>query len=147
MDPVNTLFLNLVSGFSNKEGIFFLCSVSPFIVCVQQASFMCMRHLFSVSGEFQVPPIGLEYEIKRIESFPMDSFGRKYSWNDSKEDGAKELFWCMWTWPMISEWDSTFHSSAQGNLSLVSSSFQKDIENNTQYLWITFLLLTQCTYL
>ena len=34
---------------------------------------MQMLHLFfSVSGEFQVLPIGLEYELKHVESFAMD---------------------------------------------------------------------------
>ena len=38
-------------------------------VCTQCASFMRMLHLFfSVFGEFQVQPIGLEYELKHVES-------------------------------------------------------------------------------
>ena len=38
-------------------------------VCIQCASFMRMLHLFfSVFGEFQVQPIGLEYELKHVES-------------------------------------------------------------------------------
>ena len=41
---------------------------------------MCMLRLFfSVFAEFQAPPIGLEYELQRVESFTIDPFGRKYS--------------------------------------------------------------------
>ena len=40
-----------------------------------------------------VSPIGLEFELKRVESFSMDPFGRKYSWNDAEEDGGKRSFW------------------------------------------------------
>ena len=48
-----------------------------------------MLHLFfPVFGEFQMPPIGLEYELQHVESFSTDPFGRKYSWNDAKEDGG-----------------------------------------------------------
>ena len=32
-----------------------------------------LRLFFSVFGEFQTPPIGLEYELKRVESFTMDA--------------------------------------------------------------------------
>ena len=46
-----------------------------------------LRLFFSVFGEFQVPPIGLEYELKHVEPFTMDPFGHKYSWNDAKEGG------------------------------------------------------------
>ena len=44
-----------------------------------------LRFFSSVFGEFQAPPIGLEYE-QRVVSFTMDS---KYSWNDIKEDGGQ----------------------------------------------------------
>ena len=45
---------------------FLLCSDSPSTVCLQRAHLMCMLCLFfSVFGEFQVPPIGLEYELQR----------------------------------------------------------------------------------
>ena len=48
---------------------------------------------FYVFGEFQGPPIGLEYELKHAESFTMDPFGRKYVWNYAKEDrGRKDRF-------------------------------------------------------
>ena len=55
--------------------------------------------------------ICLEYEPKRVESFTMDPFGHKYSWNDAKEDEGKKgcfamhghslnllsaLIWNMW---------------------------------------------------
>ena len=53
---------------------------------MQCASFMCTRRLFSIFGEFQAPPYRLEYKLKCVESFTMDPFGRKYSWNDAKED-------------------------------------------------------------
>ena len=56
-------------------------------VCIQCASFMHMLLLlFSVFGEFQAPPIGLEDELQCVESFSMDPFGRKYSWNHPKKD-------------------------------------------------------------
>ena len=32
----------------------------------------------------------LEYELQCVESFSMDPFGCKYSWNDAKEDGGKK---------------------------------------------------------
>ena len=32
----------------------------------------------------------LEYELQCVESFSMDPFGCKYSWNDAKEDGEKK---------------------------------------------------------
>ena len=51
---------------------------------------MCMRRLFSVFGEFQEPTIDLECELQHVESFTMDPFGRKYSWNNAKEDGGKK---------------------------------------------------------
>ena len=52
---------------------------------------MHMLHLFfSIFGEFQAPPIGLEYELQRVES--LDLFGRKYFWNDASEDGEKDSF-------------------------------------------------------
>ena len=52
---------------------------------------MHMLPLFFVFCEFQAPPIGLEYELRRVEPFTMDPFGRKYSWNDAKEDGGKKI--------------------------------------------------------
>ena len=50
-----------------------------------------MRRLFSVFGECQAPPIGLEYEQQRFRSFSVDPYGRKYSWNDDEEDGGKKI--------------------------------------------------------
>ena len=48
-----------------------------------------MRRLFfSIFGELHAPPIGLEYELQRVESFTVDPFGCKYSWNDAEEDGG-----------------------------------------------------------
>ena len=53
---------------------------------------MLMLHLFfSVFGEFQAPPRGLEYERQCFQFFLLvDPFGRKYSWNDAEEDGGKK---------------------------------------------------------
>ena len=50
-----------------------------------------LRLLFSIFGEFQAPPISLECELQRFESFSVDPCGRKYSWNDAKE-GKKDHF-------------------------------------------------------
>ena len=47
-----------------------------------------LRLFFSIFGEFQAPPIGLEYKLQRVESVTMDSFGCKHSGNDAKEDGG-----------------------------------------------------------
>ena len=70
--------------------LFFLfCSVSPFSVFL--FTVRKLRLFFSVFGEFQVPPIGLEYALQCVESFSMDLFGRKYSWNDAKEDKGKKI--------------------------------------------------------
>ena len=49
-----------------------------------------LRLFLSVFGEFQAPPIGLEYELKRVESFTVDPFGRQWSWNDAEEDEGKK---------------------------------------------------------
>ena len=52
---------------------------------------MRMRHLLiSAFGEFQAPPIGLEYELQRFQSFSVDQYGCNYSWNDVKKDGGKK---------------------------------------------------------
>ena len=76
-------------------------------VCIQCTSFMRILCLFFyVSGEFQAPPIGLEYELLRVESFTMDLFGCKYSWM-MEDGGEKSLFWYMWTWPKARSHPST----------------------------------------
>ena len=63
--------------FSSSCCVRFLLLLS---VCIQCASFMSMLCLFlSNSGEFQAPPIGLEYELKRGELYSNGSFGGKYS--------------------------------------------------------------------
>ena len=60
-------------------------------VCVQCASFTHKLRLFvSIFGEFQAPPIGLGYELQRVESFTIDQFWCKYSWNDAEEDGGEK---------------------------------------------------------
>ena len=51
---------------------------------------MLRLFFFSAFGELQAPPIGLEYELQRFESFSVDPFGRKYSRNDAEEDGGKK---------------------------------------------------------
>ena len=56
--PLNPIFV-----------VFLLCSDSPSTVCLC-ASFM--RLSLSVFGEFQVPPIELEYELQHFESFSVD---------------------------------------------------------------------------
>ena len=53
---------------------------------------MLMLNLFfSVFGEFQAPPIGLEYELQRVESFSVDLLGCKLTWKDAKEDRGKKI--------------------------------------------------------
>ena len=66
--------------------------------CIQCTSFMHMLHLF-FSIFNQIQHLDLEYELKHVESFTMDLFGCKYTWNDAAEDGGKLLFWfvCSWT--------------------------------------------------
>ena len=60
---------------------------------------MPMLHLFFfVFGEFQAPPIGLEYELQHFQLFSVDPYGRKCSWNDAKEDGVKKEP-SVWTSP------------------------------------------------
>ena len=50
-------------------------------VCKLYTSFLYMLRLFSVLLCFWwAPPIGLEYELQRVELFTMDPFGHKYSW-------------------------------------------------------------------
>ena len=66
-----------------------------------RASFTHMPRLFfSIFDELQAPPISLEYEPQRVESFTMDPFGCKYSWNDAEKNGEKRSFWYVWTWPI-----------------------------------------------
>ena len=50
-----------------------------------------LRLFFSVFGEFQASPIGLEHELWCFESLTVDQFGRKYSWNDAEEDRGKKI--------------------------------------------------------
>ena len=54
-----------------------------------------LRLFFSAFGEFQAPPIGLEYELQRFWSFSVDPYGRNYSWNDAEEDGGKKVLICV----------------------------------------------------
>ena len=72
--------------FSSSCCVQFLLRLS---VCIQLASFTRML-FFCVFGEFLAPPIGLEYQLKCIESFTRDLFGHKYSWNDAVEDGGEK---------------------------------------------------------
>ena len=58
-----------------------LCSVSPSTVCLHTVHKL-YAHALSLLlhfGEIQAPPIVLKCEVKRVESFTMDPFGRKYS--------------------------------------------------------------------
>ena len=47
------------------------------------------RLFFCVFGEFQAPPIGLEYELQRVESVTVDPL---------EDAGEKRLFRYVWTW-------------------------------------------------
>ena len=85
-----TILVSLHSPFSSSSSCFRILLLLS--VCKQRASFMHMlRLLFSVFGEFQVPPRGLECELQCFESFSVDLCGCKYSWNDAKEDGGKKI--------------------------------------------------------
>ena len=53
--------------------------------CLFVYSVQALGLLFSIFGEFQAPSIGLEYELQCVESFPVDPFVCKYSWNNAKE--------------------------------------------------------------
>ena len=68
---------------------FFLCSVSPSTVCLFTAHKLYV-HAPSRLLHFLVN--FLEYERQRVESFSVDLFGRKYSWNNAKEGGGKYCF-------------------------------------------------------
>ena len=73
---------------------FLLCSFSPSTVCLRTA-----RKLYphALSLEFEAPSIGLKYELKHVESFTMDPFWCKYSWNDAKENrGKRQSLWYVW---------------------------------------------------
>ena len=67
------------------------CCVSPSTVCLSTAlklyalaPSLLLRFWWISSATYR-----LEYELQRVESFTMDLFGRKYSWNDA-EEGKKE---------------------------------------------------------
>ena len=78
---------------------FFLCSLSPSTVCLCTVQKL-YAHALSLRLRYwwiQVAAIGLEYELQHVESFTMDPFRCKYSWNDAEEDGEKRLFWYVWT--------------------------------------------------
>ena len=84
-----TILVSLHKPFSSSSCcVWFLCLLS---VCLQRASLMHMLCLFnSVFFLFQVPPMSLEYELQRFESFSEDPSGCKYSWNDAVKDGGKK---------------------------------------------------------
>ena len=49
--------------------------------------------IFSIFGEFQAPPIGWNMNYSMFSRLEWICFGRKYSWNDAKEDrGKKDYF-------------------------------------------------------
>ena len=76
---------------------------SVYCLFVCSASLMCMLRLFfSIFGEFQVPPIGLEYELQHFWSFWVDPYGSKYSWKNAEEDGGKKDRFRMCGWAHIS---------------------------------------------
>ena len=50
-----------------------------------------LRLFFFVFGEFQVPPIDIDYELQHFESFSVDPSGCKYSWNDTKKKTEKKI--------------------------------------------------------
>ena len=69
---------------SSSYCVWFLCLLS---VCLQHASLLRkLRVFFSIFGECQAPPRGLEYALQRFQSFSVDPCGCKYSWNDADED-------------------------------------------------------------
>ena len=45
-----------------------------------------LRVFFSAFGEFQAPPIGLEYKLQRFWSFSVDLYGRNYSWDAGEKE-------------------------------------------------------------
>ena len=80
---------------SSSSCVWFLHLLS---VRLRQASFIHMLRLFfSVFGEFQAPPIGLEYDLLRFESCSVNPSGRKYSWNWKKWANA-HIWWHLARW-------------------------------------------------
>ena len=74
----------------NRLAIFLLLLLS---VCIQRAGFMCMLCLFfSIFSGFQVPPIGLEYELKRVESFTVDPWMKIFLEWCQVNRGGKDCF-------------------------------------------------------
>ena len=91
-------------------------------VCKQRASFTRMLCLvFSVFGEFRMPPRGPGYELQRFESFSVDPCGRKYSWNNAEEDGGKK------TKIVSARVDSVWPTHASKNA----------VASDPQHLWIS----------
>ena len=77
--------------------IFLLCSISSPTVCLLALHAPSLLLCF---WWFSSATYRLEYELQHVESFTVDPFRRKYSWNDTEEDGGKKRwFWYMWTWP------------------------------------------------
>ena len=63
---------------------------------------MRMLRLFSVSsGEFQVPPIGLKYELQRLSHFQWIHLDTNSFETMPRKTGEKILFWYVWTRPKL----------------------------------------------
>ena len=68
----------------------FHCLVSPSTACLYTACKLyahapsLLLHFWWISNA----TYRLEYELQRVESFSMDPFGCKYSWNDAKLDAG-----------------------------------------------------------
>ena len=68
--------------------------------------------MLRLRGECQAPPIGLEYELQRFQSFSVDPSGRKYSWNDAEEDGGKKDHFRLCGRPLTGpQYSQTFSST------------------------------------
>ena len=79
----------LASGFLAL--FFLLCLVSPSTVYLFTARKLnahapCLLRFWLMSSV----TFRLEYELQRFRSFSVDPYGRKYSWNNAKEDGEKK---------------------------------------------------------
>ena len=68
------------------------CLVSPSTVCLYTARKLYAQapSLLLCFGWISSATYRIEYELQRVESFTMNPFGHKYSWNDAKEAGGKK---------------------------------------------------------
>lgn len=66
-----------------------------------------LRLFLSVFGEFQTPPIGLEYELQCVESFLMDPLDANIFKRCQGRRGRKKVVQVTWTWlELISMWSN-----------------------------------------